>query len=154
MKTVEEEIEELKKLELPELFARYQEVFGREPRVKDPEWIWKRIAWKLQEIQYGGLSKVAKKRLEELIATIHLPLPGDRPPERQNRKCDKPRELAIGTVLTRHWKGREIRVRVIDQGYEWNNTRYKSLTALAEMITGSHWNGRIFFGLRSRKKLS
>jgi hypothetical protein len=69
-----EEIEALRRAPVPELVARYQEVWGKPPRVKHREWLWKKIAWKIQEQRFGGLSGVAKRRLEELIAESDLPL--------------------------------------------------------------------------------
>src|SRR2546428_14052411 len=74
MKSIAEEIEELRRMKVPELVARYREVFGKEPRVKHREHLWKRIGWKIQEARYGGLSKVAKDRLEEMMAEIERPL--------------------------------------------------------------------------------
>ena len=55
-----------------------------------------------------------------------------------------------GTVLVRPYRGRMIEVRVLDQGFEYNGQVHKSLTAVAESITGKHWNGYHFFGLRKR----
>ena len=56
-----------------------------------------------------------------------------------------------GTVLTREYKGREVRVRVLEKGFEYEGQPYRSLSAVAKAITGSHWNGRLFFGLRKGK---
>ena len=53
-----------------------------------------------------------------------------------------------GAVLVREYKGREIRVRVLDGGYEYDGHPYRSLSAVVKAITGSHWNGRLFFGLK------
>ncbi len=102
----------------------------------------------------GGLSTKAKDRLEELIAEIDLPL-GEKTRTvsgvlKKNRRPDDP---VPGTVLTRHYKDQEIRVLVRDDGYECNGELYRSLTAVARAITGSKWNGRLFFGLTKRKKV-
>jgi hypothetical protein len=53
-----------------------------------------------------------------------------------------------GTVLTRDYKGRTIRVLVLTDGFEWEGDRYKSLTAVTQAVTDKHWNGLHFFGLR------
>lgn len=150
MKTVEEEIEELRQMKVPQLLARYREVFGKDSRVKHPDWLWKRIAWKIQENQYGGLSNVAKRRLEELMAEIHLPLDGKKPKAPITRRQRD--GLAPGTVLVRRWKGQEVRVRVLEDAFEWNGTSYKSLSAVARAATGTNWNGPVFFGLHRPKK--
>ena len=64
----------------------------------------------------------------------------------------KTRNPLVGTVLTRHWRGQEIRVTVLESGYEFNDVVYRSLSAIAREITSAHWNGRLFFGLVSRRK--
>ncbi len=64
----------------------------------------------------------------------------------------KTRDPLVGTVLTRNWRGQQIRVTVLETGYEFNDVVYRSLSAIAREITGAHWNGRLFFGLVSRRK--
>ena len=64
----------------------------------------------------------------------------------------KTRDPLVGTVLTRNWRGQEIRVTVLETGYEFNDVVYRSLSAIAREITSAHWNGRLFFGLVSRRK--
>ena len=66
MKTVADEIEKLRTMKVPGLIDRYREVWGKEPRCKNRTHLWRRIAWKIQEQRLGGLSNVAKRRLEEL----------------------------------------------------------------------------------------
>ena len=153
MSNVTMEIKKLRAMKVPDLVDRYTELFGKPPRVKHREHLWKRCAWKVQENRFGGLSRMAKDRLEELIAEINLPL-GEKTRTvsgvlKKNRRPDDP---APGTVLTRTWKSQEIRVLVRDDGYECNGELFRSLTAVARAITGSRWNGRLFFGLTNRKK--
>ena len=121
--------------------------------MKHRDWLWKRCAWKLQEECFGGLSEAAKRRLEELIAEIKLPLDGSRgalpglvskPP-----KSDGP---PVGTTLFRDWHGKRFEVRVLEKGLEYDAKVYRSLSAIATAITGAHWNGRLFFGLKGRRK--
>ena len=57
-----------------------------------------------------------------------------------------------GTVLTRVYKGHEIRVVTLDDGFEYDGRVYGSLTAVAKAVTGQHWNGKLFFGLTKRKR--
>ncbi len=152
MTNIAGEIEELRGLPTPDLVERYRELWGKEPHCKHREHLWKRCAWKLQEQKFGGLSQVAKGRLEELIAEIDLPI-GERQttvtgPLRSPTRAPKHQ---VGTVFTRTWKGREVRTVAVDGGYEYEGAMYRSLSAVAKAVTGSHWNGRLFFGLTERK---
>ena len=64
MKSIPEEIAELRAMKVAELVERYEAVFGTPPRVKHRDWLWRRVAWKIQEQKYGGLSIVARRRLD------------------------------------------------------------------------------------------
>ncbi len=151
--TMAKEIMALRKMEVPELVASYEEVFGKSPRIKRREWLWRRIGWKIQENRFGGLSVVAKRRLEELISEIDLPLGESQGTVSGDfRKSRKPGEPAIGTTILRQWHGQQIQVRVVDQGYEFECVVFRSLSAVAKAVTGSHWNGRLFFGITKRKR--
>ena len=137
--TLQGEIEALAALELGELIERYRELWGKEPRSRNRDHLRKRIAWKLEEKRLGGLSGAAKKRLEALVGDIELPTP--------KKKADP----ALGSVLVKKYKGEEIHVTVVAGGYEHEGVLYRSLSALANTLTGSHLNGRHFFGLTKRK---
>lgn len=152
-KPITEEIHELRGMAVPELVVRYEQEFGKPPRVKHKEHIWRRIAWKIQERRFGGLSAVAKKRLDELITELDLPLgkPG-RTVSGGLPRSSKPGMPVVGTVLKRSWRGAEIRAVVQENGIEHEGVVYSSLSAAAAAITGAHWNGRLFFGLTTRKK--
>jgi hypothetical protein len=150
---IAKEIEALRQLAIPDLVLRYEELFGRPPRSKNREHMWKRCAWKLQEQRLGGLSRAAKDRLEQLIGEIDLPLTEARRTVAGALKClAKPGDPPVGTILTRSWHGKEIQVKVVDGGFEYNGLVHKTLSAAAQAITGSHWNGRLFFGLAERKR--
>lgn len=157
MQPMTEVIAELRALPTSELVRRYGEVYGKAPRVNHREWLWKRIAWRIQEQRTGGLSEVAKQRLEELIAQIDIPLHETTrtvtgklraeaaPPVDSNRDG-----LHVGSSLVRDWKGQRIVLRVVDGGYEHAGVTYGSLSAAAQAITHSKWNGKLFFGLTKR----
>ena len=150
---IAQEIEKLRGMEVPELIERYREVFTKEPRIKHREWLWKRISWRIQEMKFGGLSRVAKAKLEELISEIDLPQSeSQRTVSGALKRLPKPGDPPVGTVLTRTWHGKEIQVRVVEGGYECEGVVHKTLTAAATAITGSHWNGRLFFGLVERRR--
>ena len=58
-----------------------------------------------------------------------------------------PRLPLPGTLLAREFQGRDIVVKVLDNGFEFDGRRYKSLSAIAQEVTGSKWNGFLFFGI-------
>ena len=153
MKTIAREIEEFRAMKVADLLKRYRKLYGKEPRIKNREWQWKRCAYQLQVVRYGGLSVAAQRRLETLVSEINLPLEeNQRAVTGQLRGPHTPGNPAVGTTLVRMWKGQEIQVKVLEEGYEWNDVVYRSLSAVARAITGSHWNGRLFFQLTSRKR--
>ncbi len=149
-KTVTQEIQCLRSMAVSELAERYEAVFGRVPRVKHKDWLWRRIAWKIQEQRFGGLSEVAKRRLDELIAELDLPMVQRTVNGKiaRSRPGDPPR----GTTLTRIWKGEEVRATAVEGGWECDGVVYRSLSAVAKAVTGSHWNGKLFFGITSRRR--
>ncbi len=149
-KSITQEIAELRAMGVPELAERYETVFGRPPRVKHRDWLWRRIAWKIQEQRFGGLSEVTKRRLNELIAELELPL-GQRTVNGKVARS-RPGDPPLGTTLTRVWKGQEVRTTAVEGGWEHDGVVHRSLSAVAKAVTGSHWNGRLFFGLKSRSR--
>ncbi len=150
-RTITEEIQELRAMPVPDLVARYEAAFGKPPRVKHREWLWRRIAWKLQEQRFGGLSEVAKRRLDELIAELDLPLHGARVGRGQLGGRGRPGDPPIGTTLSRVWKGTEIRATAVEGGWEYEGVVYRSLSAAVKAITGSHASGPAWFGLTKRR---
>jgi hypothetical protein len=152
MNAIQTEIEKLDQLSVPDLVARHVEVFGKPPRSKHRRFLMKRIAFKVAEAASGGLSEVARKRLAELMAEIELPTaPPSISVEKLNRKA-KGRDFAVGTSITRSWRGQEVVVTVVDGGFMCNDVTYKSLSAVAKAVTGAHWNGNLFFGVTARRK--
>jgi len=146
VKTIHEELDALRAMNVAELVERYAALFGRLPRCKQPTWLLRKIAWEIQARRFGGLSKRAQERLEELIAEIDIPLHGARgqikPPRRNG--------TTLGTTVSRLYDGREIRATSVENGWEHNGAVYRSLSAIAKHVTGTHWNGKLFFGLRKR----
>ena len=150
-KSIAVEIQELRVMPVPALVDRYETVFGKPPRVKHKDWLWRRIAWKIQEQRFGGLSEVAKKRLDELIAELDLPLVGDRTVRGEVNGAARNGKATAGTTLTRTWKGREIQATRTEQGWEYDGVVYRSLSAVVKAVTGSHASGPAWFGLKKRK---
>ena len=144
--TLETQIQTLTAMSVPELAARYQESFGTPPRSRNPAWLRKRIAFRLQENAFGGLTRTAKAAIDALLPTIDLSRTS---PALPANKATKPTPRT-GAILRRVWRDTEILVEVLDDGFAWNGTHYTSLSAVAFAVTGTKWNGRLFFGLVGR----
>ena len=149
-RSITDEIQELRGMPVPELVNRYEAAFGEPPRVKHKDWLWRRIAWKIQEQRVGGLSSVAKRRLDELIAELDIPLNGGRTVRAKVPSLNS--GPVIGTTITRTWKGREIHATRTDGGWECGGMPYRSLSAVVKAITGSHASGPAWFGVTDRKR--
>ena len=145
----------LRENSIAELKAKYEELF---PTQKAPSnnktYLWKKIAYKLQELEYGGLSTEAQGKIQELIQKYDpVNNKAMRPenttqdqPKKPNFRRDK--RLPIpGTVITKEYKGIKLQVKILESGFEYNSKVYKTLTAIAKEVTGAHWNGYLFFNL-------
>lgn len=156
-KSLEAEIKSLEGMTLTQLRRKYWEVFGEENNSKHKVFLAKRIAWGLQAKKHGGLSALAVEKVrehaDETLFRIRLPKGAfERIAERVAAiplvPSDKAPELAQGTILTRAFKGVEHRVEVLATGFRYGEQTYRSLSAVARAITGTNWNGRLFFGLK------
>ncbi len=154
MTTLAQQVRALQTLTAMELAGRYMEVFGKPPRNKNRAFLLRQVAWKVQERALGGLSDRARARLDELVAHVEVPLqPREKPQPRAvvEPVRAEPAAPMPGTTLVREWRGQQLRVEVRESGFEWNGVTYTSLSATAKAITGSAWNGRLFFGLTTRR---
>lgn len=149
------EIAQLRAMTVGELRARYGEVFGQAPRSRNKDYLWKRVAYRIQELAEGGLSDRARRRAEELARDAdlrtrpHRPIEAPAPTPRQERD---PRLPLAGAVLNRAWAGKEHVVEVLEKGFVYNEHRFDSLSAVARAIAGTRWNGFLFFGLVDKAK--
>ncbi|MFM6932188.1 MAG: DUF2924 domain-containing protein [Novosphingobium sp.] len=100
------------------------------------------IGYKLQEQKLGGVSRLTRTLLRQMTAGA-----GEGTDNKPN-----PRKLTAGTRLVRDWHGAGHTVTVLEDGFEYDGRRWKSLTGIAKAITGGHWNGPLFFGLTGRRK--
>jgi hypothetical protein len=150
------EVAALNRLSIGRLREKYAEAFGEPPASSNRAWLARRIAWRLQERAFGGLSERAKRRAAELAddADLRVVTPRARmnvvPGEDAPAPHD-PRLPAPGTVLTRAYKGKTLEVKVLSCGFEFKGDRYASLSAVAKAATGSHLNGFAFFGLTGKR---
>ena len=144
----------VRKLSMEELRARYLELFGEESKSRNKDYLFKRIAYRLQELKHGGLTEAARARAESLAE--HAPVRRRLPPgaaEELTRVAQPrdPRLPPVGTVLRRTFNGAEHEVTVLDDGFEYQGERFTSLSVLASKIAGTRWNGYGFFRLLKKE---
>ncbi len=135
----------LKNMNTPELKAQWRKLFDSEPPPFNRRYLESRLASRIQELAYGGLKQETIRRLERLGEELDG---GDRSKSRIRADL-KP---IAGTRLIREWQGVEHVVTVTADGYEWQGRPYKSLSSVARAITGTRWNGWVFFGLKNRSR--
>ena len=131
----------LKRTPTPELKQQWQQLFDTPPPRYNRRFLEIRLAYRIQELAYGGLKPETITRLE----AMGQQLDGGNPVMRRIRTDDKP---IAGTRLIREYQGIEQTVTVRNDGYEWQGRPYRSLSAIARAITGTRWNGWVFFALR------
>jgi Protein of unknown function (DUF2924) len=136
--TVLAQIAALKTRSTPELHDMWRELFGKAPPVLGRRYLEDRLAYRLQELHFGGLSDRARRKLDALVDQLE---------PKAARRRDPGRPIA-GTQLRRQWQGTEHIVEVREHDFEYNGRSYKSLSAVARKIAGTRWNGWLFFGLR------
>jgi hypothetical protein len=153
-KSIAQEIMALRHLSLPDLLAKYKEVFGKGAACTSRERLWKEIIWKVQADR-AGAPESAKANVEKLAGDVTFAI------KKAKKKTEaasvatrrrKPDEPPAGTILVRLWHGKEFRLQVVDGGYEVDGVVHRTLSAAAQAVTGAHWNGRLFWGLTSRRK--
>ena len=137
----------LKTAAIPALKQQWRELFGAEPPPYNRRFLESRLGYRIQELAYGGLKPETIQRLEALGEQLD----GGKITIRRMRGDDRP---IAGTMLIREYQGVEYVVTVTRGGYEYAGQPYKSLSAIARAITGTRWNGRVFFGLRSSRGLA
>jgi hypothetical protein len=148
------EVAVLERMTAGKLQDRYAELFGERPRSRHRRWLIRRIAWRLQANAEGDLSERARRRAEELAndADVRVTPPKSVVIPVRSERADGPlatdsRLPRPGESIVRQYKGRELVVHVVDDGFVYAGERYRSLSAVAKAITGSHMNGFRFFGL-------
>lgn len=162
---VSQELAVMKQMTADELRAKYAEVFGEPARTKHKQWLIKRIIWRMQSLEQGDLSERARRRARELANDAELRITAPRtiplPPASDVRSIrtvtpftTDDRLPMAGAILAREYQGRSIRVLVLPKGFEFEGEVYRSLSAVAKAVTGAHWNGYHFFGLKLKEVAS
>ncbi|MBL1216596.1 MAG: DUF2924 domain-containing protein [Planctomycetes bacterium] len=160
---------ELRDMTVPELRRRYAEVFGEGTTSRHKPFLIRRILWRVQANAEGGLPERARQRALEIAddadLRVQAPASGSsvalamtangKNTHTSTRHLSAPvvdeRLPTPGAVLTRRYRGRTVQVRVLPHGFDYDGTIYRSLSAVARAVTGSHWNGYLFFGLATPK---
>lgn len=125
-----------------ELKRMWRDLFGTSLPPYNRAFLVKRLAYRIQELAFGGLSEETEERLDSLARDAVYADPA----RMRRRLVNRP---VTGTRLMREWQGVEHHVTVLDNGFEYQGRRYKSLSVIARTITGTRWSGPRFFGLRS-----
>ncbi len=128
-------IQNLQNKSVVDLKKIWRELLNTEPNGNNPSYLISRITYRMQELHFGGLSDSTKQKIASFTKEMEKPI--------CQRRLFK--GLLTGMEIIREWKGVEHHVRVLDDGFEYQRTKYKSLSAIAKIITGKHWNGWAFF---------
>jgi Protein of unknown function (DUF2924) len=137
---LETEIGLLPDLSLFELRNRWKALFGHPaPKSLRRNFLARAVAYQMQVEAYGGLSVATKRRLREIANAVRNgdanAIPGSS-------------RIKPGTQMIRQWQNTTHTVTALAEGFEWNGRTYKSLSAVANAITGTNWNGFAFFGIK------
>ena len=140
MPTIKAQMTEIQEMDLSALRDEWRRHYrASPPRRLSRDLLIRGIAYKLQEKTHGGLSKAMRRRLRTLAKAFSetgriVPVNGTK--------------IRLGTRLVREWQGRTHVVTATESGFDYDGEAYGSLTAIAQRITGAHWSGPRFFGLR------
>jgi len=135
-------LETISSMSLAELTSEWEMLYKKSVPTLSADLLSRSIAYRLQERQYGGLTTTARRQINRLAkqlgngAEVSISPHGD---------------LKPGTRLSRDWHGKTCHVLVMDEGFLFEDRRYRSLSQIANAITGTKWSGPRFFGLADRK---
>src|SRR5204863_7820093 len=141
----EEALSRLPELDLRQLRETWCRLYKMAaPRRLSRELLMRAVAYRLQELASGGLRPELQRQLHQIASEL----------QQTGRVTIRPRpRLRPGTRLLREWQGRSHEVLVLNDGFSWQATHYRSLSAIARKITGTAWSGPLFFGLRSNRSV-
>ena len=124
-----------------ELREMWRKLYPGDPPTNNKTFLVKRLTYRIQELAYGGLATAIQDKLDSIAqekTTPKVMANGQRPKS----------QPVTGTRLVREWKGIEHVVTALEKGFEYQGKQFKSLSSVAREITGTQWNGPLFFGLR------
>lgn len=142
---VRDRVEGLPGKDRKKLIKVWEEVFPSPPPPKlRKELMVPILAYRIQELEFGGLSQTARRQLELLIAN-----------NRSNiGPANRPKTPAVPAKLIRGWHGEVHEVLIVDDGFIYRGEAFKSLSPIAKRITGTPWSGPAFFGTRPKDRKS
>ena len=138
---ISQQIAALPQLGLTELRAEWRRLFRTQPPSLSRDLVMRAIAYRLQELAHGGLAKATVRKLVSLAAALEA--------DGEIGLVSGP-PIKPGARLVREWRGRTHTVTVTEEGFDYDGRGYPSLTRIARAITGAHWSGPRFFGLKKR----
>ena len=130
--SVQRQLLALAQMDKEELISKWKDLFGKNPPEYGPVFMRRRLAYRIQELFYGGLPEMLKTQMLE-----------QKKLQKRNAGIFKP-----GNRIIREWHGAAHEVIIRNNGVEYQGVIYRSLTAVAKKITGAHWNGKTFFGVK------
>jgi len=155
-------IDQLRHLTTAQLQLKYRELFGQPSHSNHKDYLFRRVAWRLQAVAEGGLSERVRQYARQIAIDADLRLCAPKKPieaqpavrvARASKPLD-PRVPPAGTHLVKRYRDETLTVTVREDGFEYRGQLYKSLSAIARQVTGTQWNGYVFFGLRQRQEQS
>jgi hypothetical protein len=147
---------QLQNLSIISLRERFSETLGYPSSSRSRSFLIRKILWGLQAKEHGDISEMARTRALSIADDRDLKarLQDKQTPLRLAEKVVAidtttidPRIPIPGSVIERFYKGTPVRVLVLENGFEWNGTFFKSLSAIAREVSGTRWNGFGFFRL-------
>lgn len=145
-KTLDIRLNALPTMGVKDLQKLWHEVFASDPPRFNRSYFIRQLAYRIQEIAYGTDSRALERRLE-LHARQNLDAQGNY--TRKTPQIDT--RPPVGTRLIREHNGETHEVTVLHYGFDYRGKRFQSLSGIAKAITGTHWSGPLFFGLRKQK---
>ena len=137
--TLNAQLAALAEMDAPALRTEWRRLYrSHPPKLLRRDLLQLGVAWKLQERLLGGLSAATKRQLDELARTMAT---------KSDLKKARKVTLKPGARLIREWNGETHEILVVEDGFQWRGTTWRSLSVIAREITGTHWSGPRFFGL-------
>jgi hypothetical protein len=154
------DIQALQRMTVGQLRVEWQRLYGEPTRSRNRTFLWRRLAWRIQELALGGLRDETKQRIVELAPATFVRA---QMPPRSLSAIDvavsslgplrrDPRLPSPGSIIVREYRGQTLRLQVLADGFELDGVHYDSLSEAARVVSGARWNGPLFWGLRERKR--
>ena len=141
--------EELQELSREELINKWKKLFKtNSPQHARKDFLIKHIAWEIQAKKQGGYSAQAKKQLDKLSEKLTEKQEVNKIDLKESCRQSFVLEIKAGTKLIREYKGEKHEVLALDKGFKYKDNLYNSLSGIANEITGTRWNGKVFFGVK------